>query len=119
MVLVAKGWWRIYGVGAGPVPAALHARGSHGCNVGLVALGVPRLGFDLMPLGSGIVVEETGGVFDVSRVVNDASVADDVVAEEEAPVVRVVVVAVTVGFNVSPVPVCTVTNAPGVTSAGL
>jgi hypothetical protein len=75
-----------------------------------------------MPLGSGIVVV----VVDVdvelaaSSTKKDADVPDPLVDVNAVVLVFTVEVVVdTAGFNVSPVPVCTVTRAPGVTSDGL
>ena len=107
---------------AGPVPAALHARGSQGCNAGFVALGDPRLGFDLIPLGSGIVVEVVEVEVELaanSTVGVDALLEPEVGVKLAALVVAVVVVLDAAGFNVSPMPVWTVTSVPGVTSEGL
>lgn len=85
---------------------------------GFVALGVPRLGFDAMPLGSGtvVVVEVDNEELAASSTINDANDGTEWYADVCVVVVDVVVD--TVGLRVRPVPVCTVTNAPGVTSEG-
>ena len=109
-----------YGKAAGPVPAELHGRGSHGSNVGLVELGVPRLGFEAIPLGSGTVVVVVDVEVELaanSTMIDIIDVVVDVYAE--VPAFTVVAVVATVGFKVSPVPVWTVTREPGVTSDGL
>lgn len=81
-----------------------------------------------MPLGSGTVVVvvvddvELAANSTMSDVSNDDDVdVDDDVEDVNAEVLalEVVVVVAPVGFKVSPVPVCTVTRAPGVTSDGL
>jgi hypothetical protein len=72
-----------------------------------------------MPLGSGTVVVVVVDV-DVELAAN--STINDVNDDEfnaEVLVFTVDFVVDTVGFNVSPVPVWTVTRAPGVTSDGL
>lgn len=74
-----------------------------------------------MPLGSGTVVVddvELAAKSTMSVANDEEDDADDVVAVVLALMV-VGVAVVPVGFKVSPVPVCTVTKAPGVTSDGL
>jgi len=77
------------------------------------------LGFVAIPVGSGTVVVVTD---DVAANVMTRGEIDDAGLRgfevEEVLAVEVVVVD-TVALRVSPVPVCTVTSAPGVTSAGL
>lgn len=74
----------------------------------------------MMPLGSGIVVVVVDVELAASSTKKDAIVPDPVVDVNAAVLVFTVDVVVdTASFNVSPVPVWTVTNAPGVTSEGL
>jgi hypothetical protein len=76
-----------------------------------------------MPLGSGtVVVVVDDAELAAKSTMNVASDAEDDVDDVVAAVLALMVVAVLVvpvGFKVSPVPVCTVTKAPGVTSDGL
>lgn len=48
--------WLLQGTAVGPVPAALHARGSHGSRAGLVGLGALKELLVLTPGGSYAVV---------------------------------------------------------------
>jgi hypothetical protein len=59
LAVVCEYFEKTQGVAAGPVPAALHARGAHGSSAGFVVLGTPKFGFVAMPLGSGMVVVNT------------------------------------------------------------
>ena len=79
------------------------------------------MGFDLIPLGSGIVVVVVDEVeLAASSTMREAIDPPEVGVKAAVLVLSVVVVVVaTLGFKVSPVPVWTVTNAPGVTSEGL
>ena len=74
----------------------------------------------MMPLGSGIVVEvvDVDAELAANCTMNDAKAPDPDAGVNEEVLVFVLGVALAAGFNVSPMPVCTVTSAPGVTSAG-
>jgi hypothetical protein len=66
-----------------------------------------------------VVVEVEVELAANSTVGVDAVLEPKVGVKVAALVVALVVALDAAGFNVSPVPVCTVTNAPGVTSEGL